>query len=130
MRRSKDSVYPPDWLTVAGKDWDRMKLHLSVSDAEAAGYFFQQSLEKHLKAFLLRKGRKLRRVHELDALLDDAVKYNPNLETFRDLCERVSGYYFAERYPVSVDTGLTCEDIEKDIEEARRFIKALSGENQ
>jgi len=129
MKRSKDSVHPPDWLKVAGKDWDRMKLHLSVSDAEAAGYFFQQSLEKYLKAFLLEKGWKLRKIHELDALLDVAVRYNPNLKTFRDLCERVSGYYYTERYPALVDTELTCKDIEKDVEEAKRFIKALIGEN-
>jgi len=35
-------------------------------------------------------------------LLDDAVECNPAFEKFRLLCERVSGYYFTERYP-SID---------------------------
>jgi HEPN domain-containing protein len=127
MKPTEDSLYPPDWLKVAKKDWHRMKIMLDEEDAEAAGYFLQQSLEKYLKAFLLEKGWKLRKIHELDALLDEAVKHNEDLESYRDLCERVSGYYFTDRYPVLVDTGLTCEDIEKDVEKAKRFIKALSG---
>jgi HEPN domain-containing protein len=127
MKKPENSLYPPDWLKVAKKDWHRMKIMLDEEDAEAAGYFLQQSLEKYLKAFLLEKGWKLQKIHELDALLDEAVKHNEDLESYRDLCERVSGYYFTDRYPALVDTGLTCEDIEKDVEKAKRFIKALSG---
>jgi HEPN domain-containing protein len=127
MKKPENSLYPPDWIKVAKKDWHRMKVMLDEEDAEAAGYFLQQSLEKYLKAFLLEKGWKLQKIHELDALLDEAVKHNEDLESFRNLCERVSGYYFTDRYPALVDTGLTCEDIEKDVEKAKRFIKALSG---
>ena len=127
MKKPENSLYPPDWLKVAKKDWHRMKIMLDEEDAEAAGYFLQQSLEKYLKAFLLEKGWKLQKIHELDALLDEAVKHNEDLESYRDLCERVSGYYFTDRYPALVDTGLTCEDIEKDLEKAKRFIQALSG---
>ncbi|MCJ7577202.1 MAG: HEPN domain-containing protein [candidate division Zixibacteria bacterium] len=127
MKKPENSLYPPDWLKVAKKDWHRMKIMLDEEDAEAAGYFLQQSLEKYLKAFLLEKGWKLQKIHELDALLDEAVKHNEDLESYRDLCERVSGYYFTDRYPALVDTGLTCEDIEKDVEKAKRFIKTLAG---
>lgn len=76
-----------------------MKIMLEDEDAGGAGYFLQQSLEKYLKAFLLQKGWSLKKIHTLYTLLDDAVKYNPELEVFRGLCERVSGYYFTERYP-------------------------------
>lgn len=127
MKKPENSLYPPDWLKVAKKDWHRMKIMLDEEDAEAAGYFLQQSLEKYLKSFLLEKGWKLKKIHELDALLDEAVRYTPDIESFRDLCERVSGYYLTDRYPALIDTGLTCEDIEKDMEEAKRFIKAISG---
>lgn len=128
MKKPEDSLYPSDWLKVAKKDWHRIKVMLDDEDAEAAGYFLQQSLEKYLKAFLIEKGWKLRKIHELDTLLDPAVKYNPRLESFRDLCERVSGYYFSERYPkLLLEEELTCEDIKKDIKEAKRFIDTLFG---
>lgn len=65
---------------------------------------------------------RLRRVHELDSLLDEAVKHQADLENFRDLCERVSGYYFAERYPPLGTLDLGSEDLKRDLKEARRFV--------
>lgn len=125
MKEKENSLYPPDWVKVAKKDWHRMKVMLDEEDAEAAGYFLQQSLEKYLKAFLLQKGCSLKKIHELDALLDEGIKYNSELTSFYPLCERVSGYYFAERYPRLIEEGLICEDIEKDIKEAKGFIQMM-----
>lgn len=114
-----------DWLEVARKDWTRALYMLEGEDVEAAGFFLQQSLEKYMKAFLLQYGWRLRRLHELDALLDDTAKYNPDLEKFRDLCERVSGYYLADRYPPLGPLELTSGDIKGDLREAERFIQAM-----
>jgi len=98
---------------------------MKEDDVIAAGFFLQQSIEKYLKAFLIKHGWKLKKIHRLDALLDEAVKYKPPLNSFQEICERVSGYYIADRYPPLGNLGLTSEDIEKDINEARRLIKAL-----
>ncbi len=51
------------------------------------------------------------------------------MEKFYDLCERVSGYYFVERYPPLAPSELTSEDIERDIEEAEEFIRVMFGES-
>lgn len=116
---------PADWMNIAKKDWVRIHHMLEYDDVEAAGLFLQQSLEKYLKAFLLQHGWKLRKIHELDALLDDAARNNPELENFRDLCERVSGYYFAERYPPLGASNLTSENIMMDLKEAKKFAKSM-----
>jgi HEPN domain-containing protein len=87
-------------------------------------------LEKFLKAFLLSNGWNLKKIHRLDTLLDEAVNYNDGLTMYYELCERVSGYYLADRYPTLIPTGLTCEDIEKELEEAQTFIKALFPEEE
>ena len=86
MNEREGPTFPSDWLEIARKDWTRTLHMLDKEDAEAASFFFQQSLEKYLKAFLLQHGWKLRKIHELDALLDNAAKHNPGLEDFRDLC--------------------------------------------
>lgn len=112
MKKSKNSLYTEDWKKKAQKDWDRIKRNLRDQDSEAAAYFLQQSLEKYLKAYLLQQGWQLKKIHVLHTLLDDAVRYNKALEVFYDLCERVSGYYFIERYPGLLEEGLTCKDIE------------------
>ena len=44
---------------------------------------------------------------------------------FRDLCERVAGYYLTERYPQIVPSGLQPSDLEKDREESSCLIRIL-----
>jgi len=52
----KESLYPTDWLRIAEKDLQRAEHLLEIHDAEAAGFYLQQAVEKFLKAFLLAKG--------------------------------------------------------------------------
>jgi HEPN domain-containing protein len=77
-----------EWMRIARKDWRRAERNLKGRDPEAAGFFLQQSLEKYLKAFLLKHNWKLRKIHELDALLDEASKLQPELETYRPVRAR------------------------------------------
>lgn len=124
MNRQKNSVPAFDCLRIARKDWMSIYPMLEEANAEAAGYFLQQSLEKYLTAFLLQNGWELRTIHELDSLLDDAVKYKSELKIFQDLCKRVSAYYIADGNSAA-PLELTCEDIIKDIREAEGFIKMM-----
>lgn len=115
---------------IARKDWIRIKRNLRDEDAEAAGYFLQQCLEKYLKAFLLQHDWTLRKIHTLHDLLSDTAIYHSALEPFRKLCERVSGYYFVDRYPPLVPSGLTCKDIEADLVDTRKIIRMLFPDEQ
>ncbi len=81
--------------------------------------------KKYLKAFLIKHGWKLRKIHRLDALVDEAVKFLPELSSFNEFCERVSSYYIADRYPPFGGLGITEEDIEKDLASAEEFIKHI-----
>jgi HEPN domain-containing protein len=69
----RDSLYPQDWFRIAEKDLKRAEHLLSIDDPEGAGYHLQQSVEKYLKGFLLYKGWKLKRIHDLEVLLNDAL---------------------------------------------------------
>lgn len=130
MKNASESSIPNEWIRIAEKDWKRIERNLRDRDIEAAAFFLQQSLEKYLKAFLIKHKWKLRKIHELDALLDEAAKYKTELENFRDLCERVSGYYFAERYPPLGAFELTSKDIQGDLKEARKFVRMLFPEEK
>jgi HEPN domain-containing protein len=130
MKGQKNSLYPPDWMKYARKDWRRIFAMLNDNDIEGAAFFIQQALEKYLKAFMLQRGWLLRKIHDLDALLDDATEYNPSLESFRTLCKRVSGYYLIERYPAPTSLDLDRVDIEKDIEEAKEFVLTMFADEE
>ena len=55
-----------EWLQIARKDWRRAERNLKDRDSEAGGFFLQQSLEKYLKAFLIKRNWNLRKIHELE----------------------------------------------------------------
>jgi HEPN domain-containing protein len=130
MTGSATSGIPEEWKQVARKDWDRIQRSLRDGDAEAAGYFLQQSLEKYLKAFLVQRGWHLRKIHVLHELLSEAVKHQAALESFRPLCERVSGYYVIDRYPPLAPSGITCDEVGQDRERARILVLRMFPEEQ
>lgn len=93
MSGREDSPYATDWLRVARQDWHRIHVMLADGDGEGAGLFLQQALEKYLKAFLLQHGWKLKKIHTLQSLLDDAMDVQVwegtcwNLKTYRTSCQ-------------------------------------------
>ena len=121
----KESRYPKDWLSLAEKDLVRVKRSLRDRDPELAAFCLQQAVEKFLKAFLLSKGWKLRRIHDLEALLDDAMAHDPSFDQFREVCQKITNYYVAERYPLAVEAGLTEEDIQASLKAAQQLIEKV-----
>lgn len=121
----EDSTYPHDWAHIAERDLARAERLLAMEDPEAAAFFLQQSIEKFLKAFLLSQGWRLKRVHDLEVLLNDALAFEPSLEEFRGLCQEATGFYMIERYPFTGFVGVTDEDISRALDEGKRLIERL-----
>lgn len=121
----EESRYPADWLRLAEKDLRRVQRALRDDDPELAGFCLQQSIEKFLKGFLLAKGWKLERIHDLGKLLDDARAYEPDLGRFRDACHRITDYYVVERYPLVAEAGPSPEDVRQSLEGVRDLIERM-----
>jgi HEPN domain-containing protein len=117
-----ESMYPPEWLRIAGKDLERVSRSLRDGDPELTGFCLQQAVEKYLKAFLLSRGWKLQRTHNLEVLLDAATASAPDLEDFRAVCQVITLYYMAERYPSSLRAGLTQEEIRRSLNTVQGLI--------
>lgn len=120
-----ESLYPADWLLIAEKDLKRVERILNEDDPEMAGFYLQQAVEKFLKAFLLSYGWQLRRIHNLDALLDDSLTYDASLEEFRDVCQKITAFYVVERYPFVVESGITEEDVRTSFEQVKGLIEKI-----
>ena len=96
----KESMQPDDWHRRGEADLSAAEILLeNEGDPQVAAALVQQGVEKHLKGWLLARGWTLVRVHDLQRLLDDAVTYEPGLVGYYPLCERLTGYYYIERYP-------------------------------
>ncbi|MBI2361347.1 MAG: HEPN domain-containing protein [Deltaproteobacteria bacterium] len=71
------------------------------------------------------KGWTLRRIHDLEALLDDAMAHDASLDQFRDVCQTITKYYVVERYPLAVETELTEKDVRASLEAVRGLIEKI-----
>jgi HEPN domain-containing protein len=116
MRR-EDSVYPRDWLRIAEKDLKRVKNLMEANDPEAAGFYLEQTVEKFLKAYLLSNGWKLKKIHDLEILINDSLKFASELERFRNVCQTISGFYFLDRYPLTLEAGIELDDVQETLKE-------------
>jgi HEPN domain-containing protein len=121
----KDSLYPQDWVRVADRDFKRAEQLLHLQDPEGAGYHLQQAVEKYVKAFLLFHGWKLKRIHDVEVLLNEALKFDATLGQFRSLCQRITGYYLIDRYPMSPTVTLTEAEVRDSLDESKKFIQRL-----
>ncbi len=117
----KESLYSADWLKIAEKDFVRVHQLLNVKDPEATGFYLQQAIEKFIKAYLLNFGWQLKRIHDLEALLNDAIHYDPEFEDYRAVCQKITGFYFLERYPLLTESGIS----EKDVNDALSQVDGL-----
>ncbi len=124
MSNNKESSYPLDWLKKASEDFRRVPLRLKEGDIEDAAFHLQQSIEKALKAFLLLNKWTLKKIHDLEALLDEVVQLEPSFEKFRSLAQKVTGYYLVERYP-GFEEGPPLEEVKTDFQKAKALMKEI-----
>ena len=125
MPGKKDSPYPQDWFTKGGSDIAAAGTLVGSGNLGVAAFHIQQALEKYLKGYLLSKGWKLRRIHDLEELLDEAVSRNPGLEKFRALCQTATEYYIEERYPSLVSSELNSGELKDAIKETGKFMAEI-----
>ncbi len=125
MKKSEESSLPEDWYRKAALDVRRSEILVDHDDPEGAAFHLQQALEKYLKGYLIAKGWPLKRIHDLEDLLDYAVDYDESLETFRSLCQEITEYYIEERYPLSLSSGLTVKEVRMKISRAKEFVEKL-----
>ncbi len=121
-----ESQYPKEWFRIAAKDLQRAARRLAERDTDDAAFHLQQAIEKYLKGYLLSHGWTLRRIHDVEALLSDAVRYDARLERYRALCQQVAGYYIIERYP-TFEEGPSIAEVRHAYGNARELVRDLQG---
>lgn len=124
MRRDESS-YPADSFRIGARDLQRAGNLLRLNDLEGAGFNVQQAVEKYFKGYLLSTGWRLRRVHDLESLLNDIVAHEPSSEKFRRECLKITDYYLAERYPVTAASALSEEEVRDSLETAEKMIRRI-----
>lgn len=121
---ASESPYPKDGFRLAAHDFRRVVKRLAERDTDDAAFHLQQAVEKYLKGYLLARGWRLKRIHDIEALLSDAIRYDAGLERYRALCQQVAGYYLIERYPI-FEEGLSIREVRKAYEQTKKLVRDL-----
>jgi hypothetical protein len=67
----------------------------------------------------------LRRIHDLVALLDDSLVYEPSFAQFRPACEIITDYYLPMRYPFAPDDLPSSDEVESSLKAINGLIEQI-----
>lgn len=96
---NNDPTLPESWYEHAARDIARARRAQDDGDPELAVTLCQQAAEKALKGWLIGKGWKLVKTHDLGQLAQQAAKYAQDWDWFLDDAEALTKWYFEARYP-------------------------------
>jgi HEPN domain-containing protein len=100
------------WVTLAIHDAETARLLMDENGyPEIIIYHMHQSIEKYLKALLVKAGRSIRRTHHIDVLLSELIETYPQLKEIQEAVLFVHTYSPRLRYP----TGDTIEQSDVEV---------------
>lgn len=85
----------------------------------------QQAVEKYLKGYLIFRGWKLQKIHNLQVLIEYAADYDPSFADFMELGRVLTGAYFGDRYPPLRPQALSKEEAADALQECEKLIQKI-----
>ena len=76
-------------------------------------------------SYLLSKGWNLRKVHDLEVLVNEAAAYRQEFGKYAKACRKISGYYITERYPLVASPSLTLEEVSHSRSEVEGLVQLV-----
>lgn len=116
-----------EWFSAGESDFLYAQVGLKENEVlPQVGFMAQQAVEKFLKGFLILHGIKPERVHDLVVLLESCTKIEPKLETLRETCAVLTGFYLESRYPPDIHC-YSKKDILNAFNNAKLVKEAIEG---
>lgn len=70
-------------------------------------------------------GWKLRKIHNIKMLLEEAGRYNESFMEFLDFGRKLTAFYYEERYPPGPISEVSEEEAKEMIEKAEKIIELI-----
>lgn len=91
------------WFKKARDDLQWTKHNIETKEYSGACFSAQQSAEKALKSYSLRKGKLLRKTHDIVRLLEDSIELDKSFKELESMIDVLFPYYATTRYPFGDD---------------------------
>lgn len=123
-----ESSLPTEWLAQGDMDIQAADiLPVQAGPLPVIAFHLQQAVEKYLKGYLLATGWTLRRIHDLEVLIQETIARDADFLPFLVPCQRITEYYLETRYPLGIRTPLQRESLEADLAVTRTLITMIQG---
>ncbi|MBI4285925.1 MAG: HEPN domain-containing protein [Chloroflexi bacterium] len=114
------------WFLRAEHDLQTAQIALRAGGpTDTVAILLQQAVEKYLKGYLLSKGWKLKKIHDLEELVTKAAVYDKALAQFLDLCRALSASYLQARYPDRPAEDYTPEETADMLKQTEKLISKI-----
>ncbi len=115
-----------DWFAQGDLDVQAAEILLAQGGPlPIVAFHLQQAMEKYLKGFLLSTGWPLRRIHDLEVLVQEAIARDVDFAPFLAPCQRITEYYIETRYPIGLHTPFQRDSLEADLDTLRELIELI-----
>lgn len=112
------------WLSYALDDLSWTESNLKEQVWYGACFTAQQAAEKALKAYLIKQGKDIKKIHDLGALLELCTGLDISFEQLRLGCLTLTAYYVQSRYPdITEFIDFTEEKAKEAYEFAEKIVK-------
>jgi HEPN domain-containing protein len=100
LRRPTDETDPKDWFLFASDRLQGADRLWAADGLTMAGIeLLQEAAERYLKGYLIAKGWRLERTHDLKKLMDEAARFELQFKRFDRFAVELAADFFAQHYP-------------------------------
>ena len=115
-----------EWFERGKHDLEVAKILLAEDEySDVVLFHIHQAVEKYLKGFLIYKGWGLKKIHDIELLITEAMSFDDEFQKYLDLGRELTAFYYEERYPPGPITSYSKEEIEEILEVAEGIIDKL-----
>lgn len=112
-----------EWLARGSNDLQTARLAFQAgAPTSTIAILLQQACEKYLKAYLVSKGWRLKKTHDLAELVDRAAEYDAAFGDYLDIARRLTAYYLEDRYPPGPPAEYPREEIAEIMGQTEKLI--------
>jgi len=89
-----------EWFERGNHDLEVAKILLGKGEYfDVILFHIHQAVEKYIKGYLISKGWEVRKIHDIEMLLTEALSFDSGIKKYLDFGRKVTAFYYEERYP-------------------------------
>ncbi|MBI4294701.1 MAG: HEPN domain-containing protein [Chloroflexi bacterium] len=116
-----------EWLARGANDVQTARLAFRAgAPTGTIAVLLQQAAEKCLKGYLLSRGWRLKKTHDLRELVDRAIDYDATFNDYLDMARRLTAYYLEDRYPPGPPMDYPSEEIDDMLGQTEKLIARIN----